>query len=85
MKNITVTVPDDVYRRARVHAAEHDTSVSSLVADYLGELTTARDAEFERVLRLQEQILDEIAHRATPFSAASRLSREELHDRDALR
>jgi hypothetical protein len=31
MRNITVTVPDDVYLRARVWAAERDTSVSAVV------------------------------------------------------
>jgi predicted CopG family antitoxin len=31
MRNITVTIPDDVYRRARVWAAERDTSVSAVV------------------------------------------------------
>jgi hypothetical protein len=38
MKNITVTVPDDVYRNARIRAAERGTSVSSLVAEYLRSL-----------------------------------------------
>ena len=31
MRNITVTIPDDVYRRARIWAAEHDTSLSAVV------------------------------------------------------
>ena len=31
MRNITVTIPDDVYRRARIWAAERDTSVSAVV------------------------------------------------------
>jgi hypothetical protein len=31
MRNITVTIPDDVYLRARVWAAERDTSVSAVV------------------------------------------------------
>jgi plasmid stability protein len=31
MRNITVTIPDDAYRRARIWAAEHDTSVSAVV------------------------------------------------------
>jgi predicted CopG family antitoxin len=31
MRNITVTVPDDVYRRARIWAAERDTSLSAVV------------------------------------------------------
>ena len=31
VKNITVTVDDETYRRARMKAAERDTSVSALV------------------------------------------------------
>ena len=31
MRNITVTIPDDAYLRARVWAAEHDTSLSAVV------------------------------------------------------
>jgi predicted CopG family antitoxin len=31
MRNITVTIPDDVYTRARVWAAERDMSVSAVV------------------------------------------------------
>jgi hypothetical protein len=33
MKNITVSVSEDVYRAARMWAAEHDTSVSALVGE----------------------------------------------------
>jgi plasmid stability protein len=36
MKNITLTAPADVYRRARVRAAERGRSVSAIVAEYLG-------------------------------------------------
>ncbi len=35
MRNITVSVPDDVYTAARVYAARHNTSVSVVVADFL--------------------------------------------------
>jgi hypothetical protein len=35
VKNITVSVPDDVYRNARVAAAQRDTSLSALVVNYL--------------------------------------------------
>jgi len=31
MRNITVTIPDDCYTRARVWAAQRDTSVSAVV------------------------------------------------------
>jgi hypothetical protein len=38
MKNITVTVPDEVYLFARVHAARQGTSVSALVRRFLESL-----------------------------------------------
>src|SRR5688500_6096640 len=38
MKNITVTVDDEVHRRARVRAAELGTSVAALVKRYLEDL-----------------------------------------------
>ena len=79
MKNITVTVPDDVYRRARVRAAEQGRSVSALVADFLRSLADD-DTEFKRLEALQKQLMAEI----TNFSGSVRLSRDDLHNR-ALR
>ncbi len=38
MKNITVTVPDEIYLLARVHAAKRGTSVSALVRQFLESL-----------------------------------------------
>ncbi|MCM3659386.1 hypothetical protein M3148_00010 [Georgenia satyanarayanai] len=76
MKNITVSVPDDVYRRARISAAEQGRSVSALVTDYLRGLSD-EDAEFARLEALQHRVRDEIAH----FRAGDRLTRDEVHDR----
>lgn len=76
MANITVTVPDDVYRQARVKAAQQGRSISSLVADYLATLGDER-SEFDRLLRLQDQVLAEVEE----FRAGDRLRRDELHDR----
>jgi hypothetical protein len=38
MINITVSVDEEVHRQARIHAAQHGTSVSALVRDYLVSL-----------------------------------------------
>ena len=76
MKNITVSVPDDVYRSARILAAERDTSVSALVAAYLSTLSK-READFARLREQQRRVISEIEH----FSASDRLSRDELHER----
>ena len=76
VKNITVSVPDDVYRSARVKAAEEGTSVSAMVAAYLDSLSDDR-AEFERLDEQQKRIVAQIDH----FRASDRVDREELHDR----
>ena len=76
MKNITVTVPDDVYRTARIRAAERGTSVSALVGEYLRSLS-GRGAEFSRLEAQQQQIQRQIDR----FRAGDRLDREQLHDR----
>ena len=76
MKNITVSLDDDTYRRARIIAAQRDTSVSALVKRFLSELA-AGETEFER-LRRQEQ---ELRKRITNFSGSDRLPRDELYDR----
>lgn len=76
MRNITVSVPDLVYRAARVRAAEEGRSVSALVGEYLASLAD-RDGEFARLEELQRQVQEEIAR----FSASDRLDRDELHER----
>ena len=35
-RNITLSLPADLIRRAKVYAAAHDTSISAMVADLLG-------------------------------------------------
>ena len=77
MKNITVSVPDEVYRRARVRAAEQGRSVSALVAEFLNGLSD-KDAEFARLEALQHEVMARIT---APFSASDRLTRDEIHDR----
>jgi plasmid stability protein len=76
VKNITVSVADDVYRRARIRAAELGKSVSALVTEYLNSLSE-RDAEFARLEAKQRRVQDEIR----VFRARDRLSRDELHER----
>ncbi len=76
MRNITVSVDDDTYKRARVAAAERDTSVSALVKAYLEQLAS-HETEIERLKR-QER---EIRSRIEDFSASDKLPREELHSR----
>jgi plasmid stability protein len=84
MKNITVSVDDAVYHRARIRAALMNTSVSALVRDALTEIA-GTELEFER-LRAEEQAMRQrLAARGVVFSAADRTTRDEAHERHAIR
>ncbi len=76
MKNITLSVPDEVYRAARIRAAERGSSVSAMVADYLRAIAR-EDATFARLEAQQHAIQEEIA----TFRAGDRVDRDELHGR----
>ena len=80
VKNITVSLPDEVYRRARIRAAARDTSVSALVREFLAGLGD-EEPEFDRRKRLQAEVMQSIRS----FRAGGRLSRAEAYERDALR
>ena len=101
MRNITVSVDDDTYRRSRVRAAELDTSVSALVRTYLRSLVgdsgresaaMARETESSVELRRREldDVLADFDARGVGLRSCDNLTRDELYDEatgksDALR
>jgi plasmid stability protein len=76
MKNVTISLPAEVYRRARIRAAERNTSVSALVREFLISVGE-EEQDFARRKRLQDAVLRSIRR----FRAANRLGREALHER----
>ncbi len=76
VKNITVSLDEDTYRRARMIAAERDTSVSALVKEFLSNLGSG-ESQVERLKREERDLRERI----TTFRASNRQPREELHDR----
>ena len=76
-RNITLRLPSELVRLAKIYAAEHETSINSLVHDLLQEKLTAEGrsrAAAARLLALAD---------AGPYFAADpgAFSREELHER----
>lgn len=80
MPNITVTVSVETYRRARVRAAQLDTSVSAVVATALEEFATGAAAAGAR-----RRQLEDLREQTPAFSAGGRLSREKLYRRGSGR
>lgn len=76
MKNITVSVDDETYRRARIIAAERNSSVSRLVREYLSSLGSPQIDESNRASALFDAL-----DKAEGFRAGDRMSREEAHAR----
>jgi hypothetical protein len=80
VKNITVSVPDEVYQAARIKAAEQGTSVSAMVRDHLAALSQA--SQSDRGQRIREML--EKFHRERAggphLRMSDNLTREELYD-----
>lgn len=76
MVKLTISIPDHVYRDARIRAAERNTSVDALVVEFLGSLSRPDD-EFELLLARQEAALVEVEE----FRGEDRLDRDALHGR----
>jgi hypothetical protein len=79
MKNITVSVNDEIYRRARRKAAENNTSVSQLVAEYLRSLSKDDELRAERNKRLEQLFSAQDKDRKR--RRVGRVKRDDIYDR----
>ena len=80
MKNVTISLPEDLARWLRVKAAEDDRSVSRWIAELLERRRRKEDeydAAMERYLAIKPRKL--------AWPEGRRPTREELYDRPGLR
>jgi hypothetical protein len=80
MKNVTITLEEDVALWARIHAAKQDTSVSRLVGELLRE-KMLREGNYKAAM---QHYLSQ-APRQLKNPEAKYPMREELHERNDLR
>ena len=96
MKDITVSVDEKTYRALEKEAARKGLRVGDLVCNSLRQLALSAEVqdpvtspasaeEFERLRQLRKKILAKIEASGVQFSAADRLPRDELYNRDAFR
>ena len=86
MKNITISVDDELYRLARIKAAEQSSSISALFKTFIIRLTGREmESEFQRLAREEQELRAELRARRLSLDPAHHLSRAALHTRDALR
>ncbi|MEW6302977.1 MAG: DUF6364 family protein [Verrucomicrobiota bacterium] len=80
MKNITLSVDDGVYRKARIAAAERGTSVSGLVRDYLEKLTH-QDSRRKQGVAERNQLMEALLQQTAHFRIGAKPTREEMNER----
>jgi len=78
LRNVTVTLEEDVARWARLEAAREDVSVSRLLGTLLRERMIQQDA-YERAMKRA------LARKPFLNTDGKYLSRDEVHDRDRFR
>jgi plasmid stability protein len=76
MANLTITLDDELLKKARVKAAELETSVNAVLREYLEEWTQ-RTSERKRAI---EEFV-EGAKRSQASSGGRTWTRDELHER----
>ena len=90
MRNITVSVDEETHRLARIRAVELDTSVSTLVREYLRAMkekpmteTPSADDQWshEDYLRGLDNLFTDWDAHGVGLRGYDRLTREEVHDR----
>lgn len=78
LRNITITLEENVARWARIEAARRDTSISRFLAGILKKQMDEKD-EYENAMR------EALAREPFLRSDGPYLTREESHDRDRIR
>ena len=76
LKNVTITIPEEVAHWARKRAAEEDTSVSAMLAARLEQIVRERKAYHRARKRALARLREGMDLRWTPAR-----SRHELHER----
>lgn len=81
MKNITVKIDDETYRKARVRAAQNGTSVSAMVQEFLSKMEDDSDREKRRSAMLEKLYAEtDAAAKAKPRKKSFKpLTREEIY------
>ena len=80
MKNITVSVEDELYRKARIVAAQRDTSLSGLVRKHLKELVQQGEGGPEQQKRDRlAAVFDRVAKGNRKHPPLGKLNRDEIY------
>jgi plasmid stability protein len=76
MANLTITIDDEVLKRARLRATEQGTSVNALVRQYLEQYAGSRSAQEQALAKLLA-----LSKQASSKRGRRTWTRDDLHNR----
>jgi plasmid stability protein len=76
MANLTITIDDEILKRARLRATEQGTSVNAVVREYLEQYAGSRSAQEQALLKLLA-----LSKQAASKRGRRTWTRDELHER----
>lgn len=79
MTNLTISVDEEVLKRARIRALEEDTSVNAVLGRFLKEYARVEETRRRRLAALDKLL--KIADESPIDRGGRRWSRDELYDR----
>lgn len=85
MKQLTLEIDDATFQSAESVARKSGQSLASLLLGWLKRVSSSAESEFDGLMREEEVLREKLLQSGRQFAASSRLKRDELHDRHALR
>jgi len=79
MANLTISVDEEVLKRARMRALQENTSVNSVLREYLKHYARLDEVQRDRLAALDRLL--KVADRHPIDRGGRQWSRDELHDR----
>jgi hypothetical protein len=86
MKQLTVTLDDATFRSAELQAQKVGKSLTVVMLEWLkGFSSSGGEPDFDRLAAEEAALRERMIRQGRKFSGSDRLTRDELHDRHALR
>lgn len=85
MKQFTLNLDDTLFESAETKARQAGTSLASVVVNFVKQFSGSGVPEFDRLEKQEESLRQGLRARGAAFSGSDRLTRDELHERHAVR
>ena len=85
MKQLTVNLDDATFASAENQARKVGRPLTLILVDWLKGFSANEGTDFDRLIGEEEKLRQQMQQQGRQFIASDRLTRDELHDRNALR